>query len=194
MWNVDLFAQDGWKIRSNLTSNTVSAWATGRTMRSERARQLVRPHALRSQQEHLHRSGAYTQLNGVRVRLQGQAPLGLFPNRAFALPRVNLAWDIRGTASSVLRGGYGMFANRPMGNVEYNPVLNNPPNAYNVTADAFYDTSLGGTGLTYDTVHLIPFTALLGLQMITTPTPQSFTSRGRTVTACRSPGESSGTR
>ena len=53
--------------------------------------------------------------------------------------------------------------------------MNVPPNAYHVGADAFYDTSLGGTGLTYDTVHLIPFQALLGSQIIQTPTPTSFT-------------------
>ena len=56
-----------------------------------------------------------------------------------------------------------MFANRPMGIVEDGPALNTPPNAYHVGADAFYDTGLGGRGLTYDTFHLIPFAALLGL-------------------------------
>ena len=50
-----------------------------------------------------------------------------------------------------------------------------PPNAFHVGADAFYDTSLGGTGLTYDTAHLIPLDALLGSQSISTQTPRSFT-------------------
>ena len=39
--------------------------------------------------------------------------------RPFALPRVNVAWDIDGQGNNVVRGGYGMFYNRNMGNVEY---------------------------------------------------------------------------
>jgi hypothetical protein len=93
----------------------------------------------------------------------------------FALPRVNVAWNIRGGGTSVLRGGYGTFVNRPMGNVDYGPALFVPPNAYNVGADAFYDPTLGGQGLTYDTVRLIPFSDLIGTQFLSTPTPRSFT-------------------
>ena len=37
----------------------------------------------------------------------------------FAMPRVNVAWDLDGQGNNVLRGGYGMFFNRNMGNVEY---------------------------------------------------------------------------
>ncbi len=59
-------------------------------------------------------------MNGVRYAALGQAPLGLLPNRPpFALPRLNVAWDIRGDGTSVLRGGYGLFVNRPVGNVDY---------------------------------------------------------------------------
>jgi hypothetical protein len=53
--------------------------------------------------------------------------------------------------------------------------LNVPPNAYYVGADAFYDMGPAGTGLTYDTFHLIPLQALLGSQIIQTPTRVSFT-------------------
>ena len=50
-----------------------------------------------------------------------------------------------------------------------------PPNAYNVGADAFYDPTLGGLGLTYQTVHLIPFQNVISSQNISPPTPDSFT-------------------
>ncbi len=43
------------------------------------------------------------------------------------MPRVNVAWDIDGQGNNVLRGGYGMFYNRNMGNVEYDNTLRLPP-------------------------------------------------------------------
>ena len=47
-------------------------------------------------------------------------PAGILDDRSpFALPRVNVAWDIDGEGNNVLRGGYGIFYNRNMGNVEY---------------------------------------------------------------------------
>ena len=58
--------------------------------------------------------------------------------------------------------------------MEAGPALNTPPNAYHVDVDAFAAAGLG-TGLTYDTFHLIPFQVLLGSQRIKTPTPASFT-------------------
>ena len=35
------------------------------------------------------------------------------------MPRINVAWDIDGNGNNVLRGGFGMFYNRNMGNLEY---------------------------------------------------------------------------
>ena len=46
------------------------------------------------------------------------------------MPRVNVAWDIDGQGNNVLRGGYGMFYNRNMGNVEYDNALRLPPDVY----------------------------------------------------------------
>ena len=50
------------------------------------------------------------------------------------MPRVNVAWDIDGQGNNVLRGGYGMFFNRNMGNVEYDQALHIPPAAYQINA------------------------------------------------------------
>ena len=63
-----------------------------------------------------------------------------------------------------------------MGNVETGQALHTPPNAYHMGADAFYRPSLDGRGLTYDTLHLHPSSALLGVaESSSTPTPDSFT-------------------
>ncbi len=176
MWNVDAFAQDSWKLRSNVTLeyglrvghwtnnaelNGLGNWFDATTYDPAQGAFTDPPYD--------------TQLNGVRYASKGQAPLGVLPDRSpFALPRVNAVWDIHGDGVSVLRGGYGMFANRPRGSVEAGPALNTPPNAYHVDVDAFTAAGLE-TGLTYDTFHLIPFQVLLGSQRIETPTPASFT-------------------
>ena len=118
MWNMDAFAQDSWKIRSNLTleygirlgywtnnaeQNGLGNWFDPSTYDPAMGAFTDPPND--------------TQLNGVRYAARGQAPLGVLPNRCpFALPRVNAAWDIHGNGVTVIRGGYGMFANRPMGN------------------------------------------------------------------------------
>ncbi len=176
MWNVEGFAQDSWKIRPNVTLEygaRLGYWTNNAEQNG--LENWFDPSMYDPTRGTFIDSQQSTQLNGVRYVARGEAPLGVFPNRRpFALPRVNVAWDIGGNGVSVLRGGYGVFANRPAGYVE-NGSLYIPPNAYHVLADAFYDTQLGGTGLTYDTVHLIPLTALLGTQVIYTPTPRSFT-------------------
>ncbi len=177
MWNLDAFVQDSWKIRPHITLEygvRVGYW----TNNAER-------HGLGAWFD----ATAYDptkstfidppqdqQLNGVRYTARGQAPSGVLPNRRpFAMPRINAAWDIGGNATTVLRGGYGLFESRLAGDGESSIAQFMPPNAFHVGADAYYDTSLGGTGLTYDTAHLIPLDALLGSQSIATQTPSSFT-------------------
>ena len=79
--------------------------------------------------------GTFKLLNGVCYVYNGCAPDGVVENRnAFFLPRINAAWDIDGQGNNVVRGGYGMFYNRNMGNVEYDNTLRLAPNAYNVGA------------------------------------------------------------
>ena len=196
MWNLDAFAQDSWKIRSNLTLEygiRVGYWTNNAEQNG--LGNWFDPSAYDPSKGAFTDPPDNTQLNGVRYAALGQAPLGVLPNRSpFALPRANVAWDMHGNGVSVLRGGYGMFANRPRGSVEHGPALNVPPNAYHVGADAFYDTSLGGTGLTYDTFHLIPFRPCSARRSSRRRPRRRSRSRRPTATACRSRSGSSGTR
>ena len=58
------------------------------------------------------------------------------------------AWDIDGEGNNVLRGGYGMYFNRNMGNVEYDNTLRLAPNAYQVATDFWAGANYGnGMGL-----------------------------------------------
>jgi hypothetical protein len=177
MWNLDVFAQDSWKVRPRVTLeygarvgywtnnaelNGLGAWFDATTYDPVRGAFIDPPQN--------------QQLNGVRYAARGQAPLGVLPNRKpFVLPRLNAVWDISGDGTLVLRGGYGVFAGRLVGYLESNIAQFMPPNAFHAVGDAYYDTNLGGTGLTYDTAHLIPLDALLASQTLTTQTPASFT-------------------
>ena len=97
------------------------------------------------------------------------------------MPRVNLAWDIDGEGKNVLRGGYGMFYNRNMGNVEYDQSLHLIPAAYvrddrRVCDGTGYTHNGQAVGLTYDTLAAgdagQPGSATSN---INTLTPNSFT-------------------
>ena len=175
-WNLDGFAQDSWKLRSTLTLDygaRLGYW----TNDAERngLGTWFDPSAYDS------RTGTfldpdYSRLNGVRYAARGEAPFGILDNRKpFALPRVNVVWNRNAEGITLIRGGYGLFVNRPSNDVVRDSALAVPPNAYNVTVNAYYDTSLGGQGLTYETAHVVPFSSLLGSQVINTLTPRSFT-------------------
>ena len=93
------------------------------------------------------------------------------------MPRVNVAWDIDGQGNNVLRGGYGIFFNRNMGNVEYDNTLRLPPYIYNLNADVYNSGGLGG-GARPDLRHRStrsPWQSRLGSVGINTLTPNSFT-------------------
>ncbi len=69
-----------------------------------------------------------------------------FPALALA-PRFGMAYDVTGTQKMVLRGGVGLFYDRPFGNsVIFMP--GNPPTAKNVTVRYGQLQSLGSAGLT----------------------------------------------
>jgi Carboxypeptidase regulatory-like domain/TonB-dependent Receptor Plug Domain len=177
-WNFDAFAQDSWKLRSNLTfeygvrlgywSNNDEIHGLGGYFTADlydpTKGSFVDP-------------PAYQKVNGVCYVDDGCASSGILPTRdPFALPRVNMAWDIDGEGNNVLRGGYGLFYNRNMGNVEYDQTLRLPPNAYQVAIDFWSGGGFGnGTGLTYDTVKEATLASRIGTIGINSLTADSFT-------------------
>ena len=177
-WNFDAFAQDSWKLRSNLTfeygirlgkwSNNDEIHGLGGYFDSNRydptKGSFVDP-------------PTYQKVNGVCYVDDGCASSGILPTRSpFALPRVNMAWDIDGEGNNVLRGGYGLFYNRNMGNVEYDQTLRLPPNAYQVAIDFWSGGGFGnGTGLTYDTVKEATLVNRIGTIGFNSLTAESFT-------------------
>ena len=129
-WNFDAFAQDSWKLRSNLTLEygvRFGNWTNNEELGGLGG--YFTPSLYDSDQGIVPRSRDLPagQRRAATSR-PGARPTACCENRSpFALPRVNVAWDIDGEGNNVVRGGYGMFYNRNMGNVEYDTTL--PPGA-----------------------------------------------------------------
>ena len=178
-WNFDAFAQDSWKLRSNLTLEYGVRFGL---LDQQRGARLVwaatsRPSSTIRRRARSSIPGTYQRVNGVCYVETGCAPDGVLPNRSpFALPRVNVAWDIDGEGNNVVRGGYGIFYNRNMGNVEYDTSLRLAPNAYQVATDFWAGGGYGnGVGLTYDTISEATLASRIGSIGINSLTPDSFT-------------------
>jgi carboxypeptidase family protein/TonB-dependent receptor-like protein len=174
-WNLDGFAQDSWKLRSNLTLEfgvRGGYWTNNYELNDMGG--YFDPSLYDPSKATFLDPGTYQKLNGWRYASAGQAPRGGVDNRSpFAMPRVNLAWDVTGNSNNVLRGGFGIFYNRNMGNLEYD-YLRIPPTSYNVAIGSADGSSLGGgVGLTYDTIRQLDWTTRVSTLTINTLNPTS---------------------
>ena len=128
-WNFEGFAQDSWKVRPNFTleyglrlsyyPNNVET--TGLAVAFSPSAYVRGAGAFLN--------GNLQDPNGYLLASRGQLSNGVFksnPAPQFA-PRLNFAWDIFGNASTVIRGGAGLFYNRYQGNYLYG-ILTSPPN------------------------------------------------------------------
>jgi len=176
-WSTDAFAQDSWKVRSNLTLEYGVRF--GYFTNNEELHGLggyFDPAKYVATAGSFLDPGTFKQVNGV-CYVGGCAPKGILKNRSpFALPRVNVAWNIDGESKNVIRGGYGLFYNRNMGNVEYDQTLRLPPNSYQVGIDFWSASNFGnGVGLTYDTIREATLASRIGTVGINSLDPNSFT-------------------
>jgi hypothetical protein len=173
-----VFAQDSWKLRPNLTLEygvRAGYWTNNAELNGLGA--YFDPAAYNPNASQYLDPGTFQQLNGYCYVSTGCADDGVLDNRSpFAMPRVNLAWDINGNGNNVLRGGYGLFYNRNMGNVEYDNTLRLPPALYSLNQDVFGGANYGnGLGLTYTTLDEASLATRGGSVGINSLTPNSFT-------------------
>ncbi len=176
-WDLDAFAQDSWKIRSNFTFEygvRFGSWTNNKELNGLGG--YFTPSLYDKSKGSFLDPATFQRINGVCYVYTGCAGAGVLPNRSpFALPRAGFAWDVDGHGNNVLRGGYGLFYNRNMGNVEYDNTLRLAPNAYNVSTDFWAGANYGnGLGLTYDTAHEATLANRIGSLAINSLTPDSF--------------------
>jgi hypothetical protein len=177
-WSTDAFAQDSWKVRSNLTLEygaRFGYWTNNQEL--DGLGGYFDPALYDNSKGSFLDPGTFQKVNGVCYVATGCAGAGVLPNRSpFLLPRVNVAWNIDGESNNVLRGGYGIFYNRNMGNVEYDNTLRLAPNAYALETDFWNGGGFGNNlGLTYDTAHEATLANRIGSIGINTPTSSSYT-------------------
>jgi hypothetical protein len=168
LWNYEFYAQDGWKVRPNLTFEyglRVAMYPTnkdinGLGVRFDKSAYVPGQGVLIN--------GDPTRPNGILQASKGEIPKGVTDSPGPQLaPRLNFAWDINGKGDTVVRGGAGLFYNRVQGNYQYYS-LQQPPNSYAATFDAYgFGDIGGGRGLTYSTLGLInPFTQLGSISIV----------------------------
>lgn len=176
-WHLDAFAQDAWRLWPNLTVEVgvrAGFWPNEREQHGLGG--YFDPARYSASQPQWLESAKGPIFNGVCYVADGCAPRGILPDRSpFAMPRLNAAWDIGGDGTNVLRGGYGLFFNRPPSNLANDRALLMAPAAYHVSQDAFSGDGLGsGNGLSYDTAGETTMRSQNGNESLDTQTPQSF--------------------
>jgi len=126
-------------------AGTYPCTATNRQAMNPDTGQLLGPNTALAVGTLVPDSGSST--NGVYAAGQGISETNyLYPALALA-PRVGAAFDLTGDQSFIVRGGAGLFFDRPQAQNIYNTV-NNPPFSRNVTVRYGQLQNLGGSGLT----------------------------------------------
>ncbi len=164
LWNIDFFVQDSWKVRKNFTLEA--------GLRFSKMTNNVERNGLGARFDVSHYDsslGAYrddskTYMNGVAYAELGEVDKNLIGTRPlYVMPRINFAWDLKGDGDWIVRGGAGLFYNRPMGNAEYD-VIHYSPYAYHMTMDAYSTQNFPGGWMNYNTISQVdPFSFVGGI-------------------------------
>lgn len=162
LYNYEGYAQDSWKVRSNVTLEYgVRVSYFPNNFERDGLGAVFSPSA------YVKGAGPYingdpTQPNGILLTARGEIPKGVLDNPPIKVaPRFGFAWDIFGTANTVIRGGAGVFYNRVQGNYQYD-ILRLPPNAYSYSANSFNFPVTDFTTL----ASVDPFTAVSGFSPV----------------------------
>jgi hypothetical protein len=142
-WNVEGYGQDSYKLRPNVTLEYGVRLSYFGTNKETTGLGTVFDPTVYQRNQGAFLLGAngqpdLTRPNGFLTEARGEIPAGVYekgPGLKVA-PRLNIAWDIFGDGSTVVRGGAGVFYNRVQGNYQY-VVQTLPPNTLTVHADSW---------------------------------------------------------
>jgi hypothetical protein len=142
-WNFEGYAQDSWKMRPNVTVEFGARFAlfTNNTEQTGLASVFEPSAYVRGQGPYLPGADGKPDLNkpnGFLTFKNGQIPKGVYADNPAPRisPRLNIAWDISGKGTTVIRGGAGVFYNRVQGNYQY-AIQKLAPNMEVIGADSW---------------------------------------------------------
>jgi hypothetical protein len=152
LWNIDFFVQDSWKVKKNLTLEYGIRFSKMTNNIERNGLGAVFDVGRYDPSKGAFRDDSKTYMNGVAYAGLGEVSKNLIGTRPiYAMPRVNFAWDTKGNGDLIVRGGAGLFYNRPMGNAEYD-VIHYSPYAYSITMDAGSTQNFEGGRMDYNTI------------------------------------------
>jgi hypothetical protein len=166
LWNIDGFLQDSWKVKKNLTLEYGVRFSKMTNNIERKGLGAYFDPAAYTTSEGTFRDDTKTYMNGVRYAGLGEVSKNLIGTRPiYVMPRVNFAWDLKGNGDLIVRGGAGLFYNRPMGNAEYD-VIHYSPYAYSITMDAGSTQNFPGGRMDYNTIgQADPFAFVGGINV-----------------------------
>ena len=162
-YNYEFYAQDSWKIRSNLTMEYGLRVAyLPNNFERKGLGVLFDPRAYDKSQG-IFIGGDRTRPNGFLLAARDEIPKGVLENPPVAwMPRLNFAWDVGGKGDMVVRAGAGLFYNRVQGNYDYYS-SGQMPNMYSATVDTPWASP---TGLKFsDLKNFDPFSAIANVNV-----------------------------
>ncbi|HEY9504155.1 MAG TPA: carboxypeptidase regulatory-like domain-containing protein [Pyrinomonadaceae bacterium] len=145
-YNYEFYAQDSWKVRSNITLEAgLRIGYFPQNYETHGLGVLFDPAAYNRNQGIFINKDRNTP-NGFKLAANNEIPKGILDNPGIAwMPRLNVAWDIGGKGDWVIRAGAGIFYNRVQGNYDYYS-SGQMPNTYGATVDTPWNNAPGGSG------------------------------------------------
>jgi hypothetical protein len=162
-YNYEFYAQDSWKIRSNITLEAGVRMAyLPNNYEINGLGVLFDPRAY-DRTQGIFIGGDRTRPNGYKLASRNEIPKGVLDNPPITfMPRLNFAWDVGGKGDLVVRAGAGLFSNRVQGNYDYYS-SGQMPHTYSATVDTPWASA---TGLTFsDLKNFDPFSAIANVNV-----------------------------
>ena len=157
-YNYEFYAQDSWKVKSNITLEMGMRFGFFPQNYERNGLGVLFDPSAYNRAQGIFIGGDRTKPNGFKLAARDEIPKGVLENPGVSwMPRLNVAWDIGGKGDWVIRAGAGLFYNRVQGNYDYYS-SGQMPNTYAATVDTPWNSVNGSNGLNFNNLDDIdPF-------------------------------------
>ena len=165
-YNYEVYAQDSWKFRPNVTIEYGLRLGYFPQNYEQNGLGVLFDPRTYDRTKGIFINGDKTRPNGFLLAARNEIPKGVLPNPGLAwMPRLNVAWDVGGKGDLVIRAGAGLFINRVQGNYDYYS-SGQMPNMYSAVVDTPWNSVNGSDGLTFSNLKSIdPFSTIANVNI-----------------------------